>query len=271
MKKHQYQYLISMVVGAGLFSVHTSCIALQNYPLVDQQSTKVIISQKEQNRIAVLGDRIQQVFGADGTFDVESDEDGGQIFLIAAKSGFSQFDAPSVIKPMTITIITEEGLTQDLKLIPKDIEAQSILFKPTLTIAEEPKENHNHLKQVIQLLKAMVKNEELEGYTKIPLEKDPPSLPIRTTPFTSIKVKEITTYKGKQYTGKIYTLFNQGKETLSIKESDFVSHQDMSPQDIALSLSKPVIHGHETITLYVVTREWPTPECATRECARRGL
>lgn len=251
--------------GFFLSLLGTSCFALQTYPLVDQQGTKVIISQREQNRIAVLGDRIQQVFGADGTFDVESDEDGGQIFLIAAKSGFSKFDAPSVIKPMTITIITEEGLTQDLKLIPKDIEAQSILFKPTLALPEEPKENQNHLQQVINLLKAMVKNEELGGYTKIPLEKVPPPLPLRAIPFKSLKLRHIATYKGVQFTGKIYTLLNLGKEALSLKESDFVS-----PQDISLSLSKPVIHGHETITLYVVTRELPVQECDTQKCSRRN-
>ena len=269
---------ITFGLGCSLPLLGTSCLALQTYPFVDQQSTKVIISKTEQNRIDVLGDRIQQVFGAEGTFDVESDEDGGQIFLITAKHGFSLEESPSVIKPMTITIITETGLTQDLKLSPKNIEAQSILFKPTLTLNEEPQEKH--LQQVIKLLKAMVKNEELEGYTRTSLEKDSSPGSLRTTPFKSLKVTDIATYKGARLIGKIYTLQNQGKEALSLKESDFVlhqevsprdehlqdeSHQDVSHRDVALSLSKSFIHEGETILLYVVTRE------CTQECARRPL
>ena len=142
-----------IMIALGLGFLGTSCLALQTYPLIDQQSTKVIISNTEQNRIAVLGDRIQQVFGAEGTFDVQSDEEGGQIFLIVAKTGFSSaLQASSLVKPMTITIITEEDLTQDLKLIPQSIESQSILFKPALSLQEKPKENC--LQHVLQLLKS---------------------------------------------------------------------------------------------------------------------
>ena len=243
MRKYQYT-----MIALGLNFLGTSCVALQTYPLIDQQSTKVIISNTEQNRIAVLGDRIQQVFGAEGTFDVQTDEEGGQIFLIVAKTGFvPAFQASSLTKPMTITIITEEGLTQDLKLIPQSIESQSILFKPALSLQEKPKENR--LQHVIQLLKALVRNEGLVGYIKTPFNRYSHTLCSRLTPFKLLKADLIMIYHGEKFEGKIYTLLNQGKEPIFLKESDF-SH----PGDMALSLSKSLIQAGEQINLYVVSR-----------------
>ena len=243
MRKYQYT-----MIALGLNFLGTSCLALQTYPLIDQQSTKVIISNTEQNRIAVLGDRIQQVFGAEGTFDVQTDEEGGQIFLIVAKTGFaSALQTSSLVKPMTITIITEEGLTQDLKLVPQSIESQSILFKPAPSIPEEPKQNR--LQQAIQLLKAMVRHEGLIGYMKTPFNRHSHTLCSWLTPFKSLKADLIMTYHGEKFEGKTYTLLNQGKEPLFLKESDFAHLGDM-----ALSLSKSLIQVGEQINLYVVSR-----------------
>ena len=243
MRKYQH-----IMIALGLSFLGTSCLALQTYPLIDQQSTKVVISNTEQNRIAVLGDRIQQVFGAEGTFDVQTDEEGGQIFLIVARNGFnSALQASSLVKPMTITIITEEGLTQDLKLVPQSIESQSILLKPVLSMPEEPKQNR--LQHVLQLLKALVRNEGLIGYMKTPFNRQSHTLCSRLTPFKLLKANLITTYHGEKFEGKIYTLLNQGKEPLFLKESDFVH-----PEDVALSLSKSLIQVGEQINLYVVSR-----------------
>ena len=237
-----------IMIALGLSFLGTFCLALQTYPLVDQQSTKVIISNTEQNRIAVLGDRIQQVFGAEGTFDVQTDEEGGQIFLIVAKTGFaSALQASSLIKPMTITIITEEGLTQDLKLVPQSIESQSILLKPTLSLQEKPKENR--LQHAIQLLKALVKNEGLIGYMKTPFNRHSHTPCSRLTTFKLLKADLIMIYHGEKFEGKIYTLLNQGKEPLFLKESDFAHSGDM-----ALSLSKSLIQAGEQINLYVISR-----------------
>lgn len=55
------------------------------------------------------------MFGAEGTFDVQSDEEGGQIFLKVTSGSY--LDAHP-IKLSTITIITESGLTQDLRITP---------------------------------------------------------------------------------------------------------------------------------------------------------
>jgi hypothetical protein len=117
------KHLPTLLALTALTQPFAPLMALQTYPLVDHQKTKLEISQTELNRIAVSGDRIQQVFGAEGLFDVQTDDEGGQIFL-KLNRGES--------KPITVTLITEEGLTQDLKLIPQAIDSQSILFKPSV-------------------------------------------------------------------------------------------------------------------------------------------
>ena len=126
--------ILSKTLLGGLF-YSSSCYALQTYPLIDHEKTTISVSQKEYTRMAVLGDRIQQIFGAEGAFDVQMDEEGGQIFLMLRKGG----RVPHESEGFSLTLITEEGLTQDLKLIPQEIESQSILFKPSrASLEKEP-------------------------------------------------------------------------------------------------------------------------------------
>lgn len=265
-------YTKTLSMAFALEILGRSCFALQTYPLLDQESTHITISQTEQNRIAVYEDRIQQVFGAEGIFDVQSDEEGGQIFLILRDAGkWQEPHLESSLKPTTITIITESGLTQDLKLIPKAIDSQSILFKPHY-LPQEVKESHqpvgSPLQHIISLMKAMVRNEEVEGYTKMSLTKldrlplgTSPSgaLPLGISPYSAsksgipllktLKVDPLFLYKGESFEGKVYVLTNQGNDPLHLKEEDFSLQED-----VALYISKKTLHPKETINLYVVSR-----------------
>jgi hypothetical protein len=49
----------------------TPCFALQTHPFIDQQHRTIYIAQKGLNRLAVLGERIPQVFGDGGAFDLQ--------------------------------------------------------------------------------------------------------------------------------------------------------------------------------------------------------
>lgn len=279
----RYKQYIIMVLGFVIWGKPS--FALQTYPLVDHQSTSITISQTEQNRIAVAGDRIQQVFGAEGTFDIQSDEEGGQIFLKISPE-LQQGTHPS--KPTTITIITESGLTQDLRLISKSVEFQSILFKPHYLSQKEkedqrrtdPTEAPSRLQPIIKLLRAMARNESVADYTKSSLQQ-PDSCPVEAlvegTPQESapagnvnakcffaksdphepsllrgIKSDPLFIYKGEQFEGKVYTLTNQGKKALHLKEQDFALRED-----VAIHIPKNTLHPNEVTTLYIVSRRVP--------------
>ena len=110
------------LLGLGLMALgSTEVQAVQSFNLVDHQRTEIMVSNQQMNRIAVKGDRIQQVFGADEHFHIETDDHGGQIFL--------KFLSNQMLEPVSITIVTEAGLTQDLTLMPDDLDAQTVLFK----------------------------------------------------------------------------------------------------------------------------------------------
>lgn len=240
-------YKYPLFILLGLTARTQSCLALQTYPLIDHQRTTLTISNTDHNRIAVMGARIQQIFGAEGSFDLQSDEEGGQIFL--------KLHSPSSSKSVAITIITESGLTQDLKLIPKPIESQSILFKlspqatdPGAHLQEQKvlKELTSQSSSLINLMIAMAKNETLEGYTKMSLtahkERGDPSLS------SILKISPLFLYKGNSLEGKVYTLTNQGKAPIQLKEPDFTINGDL-----AITLSRKTLHPNEAATLYVAS------------------
>jgi conjugal transfer pilus assembly protein TraK len=215
--------------------------ALQTYPLVDHQKTELTISRNELNRIAVSGDRIQQVFGAEGLFDVQTDDEGGQIFLKLIP-GFSALES----KSMTVTLITEDGLTQDLKLIPKEIESQSILLKPS-TFAEASADKQpfgSHLNDILSLMKAMVRNEDVSGFTKRSCDAHE-----KAEILQNIEQTCLTTYLGERLEGRRYTLTNHSETPLQLKEEDFAGSSDL-----ALTFSKSTIHPKEQVTIYMISR-----------------
>lgn len=257
---------ISKPLILTLLLANAPCFALQTYPLHDHQSTTITISENEHNRIAILGDRIHQIFGAEGAFDVQSDEEGGQVFLRTLTTSHS--------KPIPITMITESGLTQDLKLIPKAIESQSILFNPSKLsrenqlIREEKKES---LSGLINLIKAMVADKDLPNTIKMSLvqnDRKVKTQELRTSktsgayPLGSafvasslyssaqdIKIDPLFLYKREDFEGKVYILTNQGKETISLKESDFAI-----AGDLAIAFEKILLPPGEQSKLYVITR-----------------
>lgn len=221
--------------------------ALQTYPLVDHQKTEIEISQTELNRIAVSGDRIQQVFGAEGLFDVQTDDEGGQIFL-KLNRGES--------KPITVTLITEEGLTQDLRLIPQAIDSQSILFKPSVkgsaydTMPDESvdKPENEFPYEILTLMKAMVRNEESDGFKKAACERSS-FVPLKSETLESLELSCLSTTLGDQIEGRRYSLVNRGTTPIPLKEEDFAG-----PEDLAITLMKSTLHPQETTTLYIISR-----------------
>lgn len=252
MNKHLTAILALTALGQPLGQ---PLIALQTYPLVDHQKTELKISQTELNRIAVSGDRIQQVFGAEGLFDVQTDDEGGQIFLKLN----SEIHIPNS-KSITVTLITEDGLTQDLKLTPQPIDSQSILFKPYVKgpadesqLAEEAKEIQGHPKSVhthslLTLMKAMVRNEEIVGFTKTACE-DSSSMVPKAEALENVEIECLSTYLGERLQGRRYSIINQGTTPVHLKEEDFAG-----PEDLALTLAKSTLHPQETITFYVISR-----------------
>lgn len=225
--------------GIGISVLSSPCLSLQTYNLVDHQKTQITISKDQQTRIAIEEDRIQQIFGAEGLFDIQSDDERGQIFLKPLQAGNT--------KPLSITIVTEGGLTQDLRLMPKDTEAQSILFKPLVKVEKAPVTRPSIEEERVALLKAMKAFEEIGTYDKFPLEKADRDVA------APLLLDPLLIYKNETQTGRVYRLKNSGKEQIDLSEKDFYRSGDT-----AISLEKRALFPGDETFLYIISKSGRT-------------
>lgn len=82
---------------------------------------RAIISADSMNRLAVVNDRITQIFGDQEAYEVQTEETTGQLFLKPTVENGK--------KPLAITLITENGLTQDMTLEPVERDATTVILK----------------------------------------------------------------------------------------------------------------------------------------------
>lgn len=218
-----------------MISQTSTLLALQTYPLVTQQKTTIPISQDQQNRIAIANDRIHQIFGAEGSFDVQNDDVSGQIFVRCLNSQST--------KPQTITIVTESGLTQDLKLLPQKIEFQSILLKPIVTPEKLDKSQPSYLQHLVDLMTTMMEGKKRDAYKVTALQHAERSFK------EPLVIKNQLVYWGEEAEGYIYHLKNEGEETLSLKEKNLAL-----PQDLALAVTQNSLPPGEETYLFVITK-----------------
>lgn len=97
-------------------SVQTS----QVLKLAENKRLEASICADSMNRIAVANDRITQIFGDEGTFESQNDEATGQVFLKPTVENGS--------KSLSLTLITEQGVTQDLTLNPMAKSAKTLIL-----------------------------------------------------------------------------------------------------------------------------------------------
>lgn len=208
----------------------TEAFAIQNLPLIDHQRSHLTISKHQLNRIAVRGDRIQQVFGVDENLHVETDEQGGQIFIKCAHPHGN---------PVSLTLITEGGLTQDLTLTPEDVEAQTILFKPGAVKDQVMEEDNSSQDQLMSLMQAMIAGQKIDGYEMTSVSDGEPNGRFRAYKH----------YEGPEYRGIHYIFKNEGDEPILLTEPSLAQ-----PGDLAVSLSHTNVAPGTCVSLYVIQK-----------------
>ena len=121
MKKMLKQVTVFLVLGWGLSPVMaTTSTVLTMSP---EKRLKATIAQDSMNRLTVENDRITQVFGDEESYILQAEEHTGQIFLKPT--------ADNGDKPLSLTLMTENGLTQDLTLELTQKGATTLILKPS--------------------------------------------------------------------------------------------------------------------------------------------
>lgn len=228
----------------------SACLALMMMvvPCVAQAATQILtLNESERltaniaihatNRVAVLNDRIVNIFGDEGTFVTQNDEHSGQVFIkVTSENGD---------KPLSLTLSTENGLTQDLSLIPSDIEASTLLLKVKASTTHPSAEpflgprahTYNRTDRLIQLMKQAVLGE-------LPTQKESS---MQRRKHAGIRFHYQKTYQAEDLKIQHWTAQNTSKVAQELLEKNVYERGD-----IALSLQKTLLKPGEKTNLYIL-------------------
>ena len=227
-------------------------------PLDGLNVIEVSISKEELTRIAVKDDRILNVIGLTGAYVLEADDNQGQVFIRPLDQG--------TLKPISLTIITEGGHTQDLRLVPKNKTPEALILLPQEGHQQEIsslwgkqvhlKNNPSHVplskNEVESLLQACQERRIPLGYKLAPLDLKNSSIREETLNVSSLLIREL---KGEKLRGLTYDVQNRTEDPLILSEPTFIKSLDL-PQNsiVAVLMPKKSLASEERTVVYVVAQ-----------------
>ncbi|MBY0500433.1 MAG: type-F conjugative transfer system secretin TraK [Alphaproteobacteria bacterium] len=231
------RFLISLLAGSA---AHAAIVR----SLDEMKVIEVPISQQGLTRIKVQDDRILHVFGNAGEYALETDENQGQIFIRPTPlEGTSS-------KPISFTLTTELGHTQDLRLLPKDRAPEALVLKMDTTLQQEIEQERRasaplFREEVESLIFALQEERIPLGYKEMPIS-------LTTLNESYQRIREL---QGQTLRGFTYHIQNKTQTPQVLSESDLAKALPFNPNKIiALLLSKKTLTPGEGTEIYVVAR-----------------
>lgn len=211
---------------------------------------QVPISQEALTRIKVQEDRILHVFSNAGEYVLETDENQGQVFI---RPKLSEEEAS--IKPISLTLTTEGGHTQDLRLIPKHQAPEAIILKSDNALKHELEKDPFNGKK---LSSAPIFREEIEGLMQALQEGRIPlgykEMPINLTTLNE-PYKRVREIQGEKLRGLTYHTQNKTQKTQVLSESEVAKALPFKDHKIvAILIQKKTLNPQEGTDIYVVSR-----------------
>jgi conjugal transfer pilus assembly protein TraK len=173
---------------------------------------------KEPNNLMLEDDRIQQI-KAPGNTLVDACNGKANCKLIDDTTGILTF-LPSPLyhtRAFTINLLTEKGFFYNVRVEPKPMASQTIVFKsyknPVIR-ARSPRTS-SYEKVMVGFLRALVNGYLPEGFTQI--------IPKKSSVYKAQKtqLKRLLTVKGNRMQGEIFELKNITNQPIDAKESWF--------------------------------------------------
>lgn len=225
------KFLIALLAGT---TVHAAIV----HPLDERRVLEVPISKEGLTRIKVEEDRILHVFGLAGEYVLETDEEQGQVFIRPLNLEGK--------KPISLTLTTEAGHTQDLHLIPKAQAPVTLILKVDTEMTQElerEKQASSPLfrEEVEELIHACWDGRIPLGYKEIPLK-------LSTLQDPYLLIREI---QGQKLRGLTYRVQNHTQELLVLSEPEVAQGL---PNRIALLIVQKTLNPGEGTDVYVVAR-----------------
>lgn len=222
-------------------------------PLDEMKVLEVPIAQDALTRIKVQDDRILHVFGNSGEYVLETDDYQGQIFIRPTPSLEA---TPS--KTISLTLTTEAGYTQDLRLITKKQVPETLILKINTDLNQELERNSFNEEK---LTSTPLFREEVEGLI-LALQEERIPLGYKEMPINLITLNEpyqrVREIKGQKLRGLTYRIQNNTKEPLVLSEAKLAKELNINtPLNalVALLIPKKTLTPGEGTDVYVVARK----------------
>jgi len=201
--------------------------ALVEKTIDEKRPIEIAFSTTSHNRISVEGGSIEKVFGDENHFQVNIDRTTGNAFIQVVREIGE--------KPITLTVVTNGGLIQDLAVSSKEIPSEHLILKEE----EEPETlieiNTSLQSHTVDLLNAILQGKVPLGYgDQAASEGQTLNLP---QPLKGVVVK---TLEGPFDVVRVYKIRNTGKNPV-IVTPDALKTQEMS----WLFLNAHELRGHE--------------------------
>lgn len=229
----------------GCLFLSSTAEAFQKIKVENYGQVKATISQNEMNRISVEGDRIMQIFGVEDKFETELDEVNGQVFIRPLTLGK---------EPLSLTIVTENGITQDLILTPKKGLSEVVLLQKSEALKDlEVKETRFTFEslpihqRVLKLVKQLAGEGRIRGYAR--LENFNRSEYQRTPLSQNLQVRPIEIFKGREFTGIIADL-----ESTSCLPYLAKPKEVYEAGDLAISFAETLLYPHVPVRIYIIRK-----------------
>lgn len=196
------------------------------------------------NRLTVANDRIVNIFGDEGSFVSQSDDQTGQVFIKPTVENGS--------KPLSLTLITENGLTQDLILNPVGPSASTIILKNSNAPQSKNVASLEGFMPLPSLSENSFSSEPLLQLMKQAVLGELPICNKRVSSRRSLpgyKTSLVKIYQTGGYLISVWVIKNTSQKT-EVREQDFYQ-----PGDLAICLAPPLLNKDTKTLLYVLTRD----------------
>lgn len=211
----------------------TAAQAALIYPLSDLKVIEAPVSQTGLTRITVKGDRISNVFGVAGEYVMEPDETQGQVFIRPLEPA---------LNPISLTLTTEGGHTQDLRLVPKNQSPEALILKAEQNPDVEKAETSITRNAIEDLLYGCEEGRIPIGYKNVALEISNPEGPYKL-------IREV---KNNKLRGLTYEVKNWATIPWILAESGV--SQKLDAEVVAILMPKKFLHPGESTYVYVAAQ-----------------
>lgn len=222
------------ILSSLFLAVTSTTLALQTIPITSHADVTATLSADSYNTLMVNGDRISQFVTTQGAYQSTADATNGFLYIKPSQS-HQTIDA---------SITTEHGEQFQAHFKVNNETAQNILFLPPDSFKKRAKkweEQTNYSTLLVQLTKAMVQGNALEGYTMQGMQNNEEKLGNVAT------LQLIRQYDGAHLIGHVYQLSNITATSLQLKPAQLYRTGTR-----ALTLSSEVVPPKGTILVYEV-------------------